>query len=530
MKCAKLAAVAVAAHAVFCGSAAPSPLCDAAKAWRQSAKLSDEFDGAALDRGKWDDWCRTFQGRMENRQPLDSCASGFMFSPENVKVDRGELVLTARKINAAEKTRRNEYLCYAPYSTAIVRSRERGAYGYFEIRAKTMKACVSNAFWLYDPHSGEPGVKFRAGDVSEEIDIFEVTGRPDHLGKVEDCSRTYFNTLHLYCTPYLEGVVNRTKIEPKDRAGSTKVDFDFCDGYHVYGFLWTPERLVWYLDGKITRERVNDLYHRPLHVVFDAEVFTDWFGTPDPADLPAEFRIDYVRVWECPPPCNTALVPRMKIESDAYNWFDRHAKILKYGAAAKPQIVFIGDSITHFWAGIDSIGGEFSLPRWKRRFGAYRTLNLGYGWDRTGNVLWRLDHGEMDGIDPSLVVLHIGGNNYSSTRHYRGNTAEEVAEAVLAIARKIHAKAKNARVVVMGVFPFGEKPTAPHRTKALRTNAILAEKVPALGFADFVDITSRQIRPDGIYPKELARDSVHPTDAGYDIWADALAPFLSTVK
>ena len=216
----------------------------------------------------------------------------------------------------------------------------------------------------------------------------------------------------------------------------------------------------------------------------------------------------------------------MKIEPDGYDWFERHDKILKYGRETNPEIVFLGDSITHFWAGRDTIGGEFALPRWKKAFGQYRTLNLGYGWDRTGTVRWRLDHGEMDGVDPKLVVIHIGGNNYSTTKHYQGNTSEEVAEAILAIAAKAHEKAPKAKVVVMGVFPFGEKPDAPHRQKALKTNAILAEKVPALGYAAFIDLTSKQIGADGIYPKELARDRVHPTDAGYDIWVEALKPYL----
>ena len=503
-----------------------APLCAEAKDWKFKAEFSDEFDGGKLDRGKWDDWCRTFQGRSADRRFTAKCESGFLFSPENVAVENGELTLTARMLNESEKNSpRNAYLAYAPYSVAIVKSRKKHGYGYYEIRAKTMKACVSNAFWLYDPHSDDPGVKFTPGDISEEIDVFETTGKPDFRNKVEDCTKTYFNTLHYYSTPYLEAIVNLRKLKRPD-GKSMKVDYDFCDDYHVYGFLWTPEKLVWYLDGKVTREEKNEYFHRPLHITFDCEVFLDWFGAPDPADLPAKYRIDYVRVWECPPPRNTALVPRTKIESDGYNWFERHEKILRHGRAVNPEIVFIGDSITHFWAGMDTIGGEAALPRWRKAFGKYRTLNLGYGWDRTGNVLWRLDHGEMDGVKPKLVVIHIGGNNYSKTKNYPGNTAEEVAEGVLAVAAKAHAKAPDAKVVVMGVFPFGEKPEAPHRVKAVATNAILEREVPRLGYAAFLDITSQQLDANGIYSAEMARDRVHPTDKGYDVWSAALTPYL----
>lgn len=503
------------------------PLCAAAKGWERVPEIGDEFEGTALDAAKWDDFVQTFRGRMADGARGEPCVNGFLYLPENVAVRNGELVLTAKLLPETEKTHRNEYLRYAPYATSIVRSRRKIRYGYFEIRAKTMAACVSNAFWLYDPHSDDPQVKFAEGDVSEEIDVFEAKGRDDFLGKKKWGTTYYISNLHFYCTPYLEGVVNKRKWLPPNRAFKTDLGFNMSDGYHVYGLLWTPEKITWFVDGRETSARENDgLFHRPLHVTLDSEVFTGWFGTPDPKDLPAEFHVDYVRAWKCPPPRNTALVPRLKIEKDSYNWFARHECILAHAKARNPEIVFVGDSITHFWAGRESVGGETALPRWKKAFGAWRTLNLGFGWDRTGNVLWRLGHGEMDGVDPKLVVVHIGGNNYSTTKNYVGNTSEEVAEGVLAVADLVREKAPRARIVVMGVFPFGERPTAPHRIKARATNRILAVEVPKRANMVFIDITDRQIAADGLYPKALANDFVHPTDAGYDIWVEALKPHL----
>ena len=506
---------------------AAEPVCPVAKDWPLVPELSDEFEGAALDRAKWDDVCRSFRGRRSSGDVGTPLTDGFLFSPRNVAVENGELVLTARLLDESDKTHENEFLRRGPWSTALVKSRAKRAYGYFEIRAKTMKACVSNAFWLYDPHSDDDRVKFTAGDVSEEIDVFELTGRPDSLGRQGDCSTNLYATLHFYRTPYLEGVVNKLKWNPPNRSFKSPLGFNASDGYHVYGLLWTPEKLVWYVDGRPTAERVNDgLFHRPLHVTLDAEVFTTWFGTPDPKDLPATFRIDYVRTWACPAPANMAVVPRMKIEKDSYDWFARHETILARQKEIDPEIVFVGDSITHFWAGRDSVGGEGSLPRWRKLWGKYRTLDLGYGWDRTGNVLWRLDHGEMDGVDPKLVVLHIGGNNFSTTKNHVGNSPEQVVEGVLAVLDRIRAKAPRAKVVVMGVFPFGEKPESPHRIKAKAANAVLAVEVPKRPNTVFIDITDRQIGPDGIYPKALAHDFIHPSNAGYDIWFDALRPHL----
>ena len=451
-----------------------------------------------------------------------------MFDPGNVRVKAGELTLAARMLSDADRSHRGDYLRHGPYAGAIVKSVRKQRYGYFEIRAKTMKACVSNAFWLYDPHSDDPAVKFSAGDFSEEIDIFEITGGVDFEGKRKSCVGKLFGTIHFYLTPYLEGVVNGKKWRPGRTHQAKELDFLPADDYHVYGFLWTPEKLAWYLDGRQVFTRENDgLFHRPLHVVLDSEILAGWFGVPDPKDLPAEFRIDYVRVWAAPEPRNTALVPRMKIERDSYDWMERHRRVLEVVKHRRPEVVFVGDSITHFWAGAESYGGELALPRWRQAFGKITTLNLGYGWDRTGNVLWRLDHGEMEGVDPKLVVLHIGGNNFTTTKNYEGNTAAETAEGVLAVLDRIRAKAPRAKIVLMGIFPFGAQPTAPHRVKAREANKILAAEAAKRANVVFLDITDNLVGADGVYTREMARDFVHPTDAGYAVWVNALKPIFS---
>ena len=224
---------ALAAGLVCAVSAGVEPVCPVAADWPLVSALSDEFDGAALDRAKWDDVCRSFRGRRSSGDVGTPLTDGFLFSPRNVAVENGELVLTARLLDESEKTHENAFLRHGPWATALVRSRAKQAYGYFEIRAKTMKACVSNAFWLYDPHADDDRVKFTAGDVSEEIDIFELTGRDDSLGKAKGCTTTHFGTLHFYRTPYLEGVVNKLKWNPPDRSFRKDLGFNFSDDYHV---------------------------------------------------------------------------------------------------------------------------------------------------------------------------------------------------------------------------------------------------------------------------------------------------------
>lgn len=248
--------------------------------------FADEFNGNKLDTTLWDDWVWSFQGRR----------SGFLFARDNVSVTNGCLQLTARLMREDEKTPENLARGFSKYATAYVRSKEKTFYGYYECRAKGMRAAVCNAFWLYDPLSDQPEKKFRVGDTTEEIDIFEIFGK---LGtKLDsDCERTVYTTVHRLKTPYLEGIVHGGVEKLNNRTRATVVDFDFWAGFHIYGFEWTPETLTWYVDGEEVFSRPNDHFHRPMHVTFDCEIMYDWVGEPNQADLPATYSIDYFRYF-----------------------------------------------------------------------------------------------------------------------------------------------------------------------------------------------------------------------------------------
>ena len=144
---------------------------------------------------------------------------------------------------------------------------------------------------------------------------------------------------------------------------------------------------------------------------------------------------------------NRACTPTPRIEDDGYLWYDRHADRCRLAQQCNHDLVLIGDSITHFW--------ENSLaPRLYREiFGKYKTLNLGYGFDRTGNVLWRLDHGEFYGQTSKLLIMNIGTNNFGKTLRYPGgDEPEEVADGIQAITEKIHALSPETVILLMGIF------------------------------------------------------------------------------
>lgn len=224
---------------------------------------------------------------------------------------------------------------------------------------------------------------------------------------------------------------------------------------------------------------------------------------------------------------NTAIIPAGKLETDGYHWEARHEAAMEAKERIKPEIVLIGDSITHFW------GGEPNENRMKKRgeqswnalFGQRKVLNLGFGWDRTQNVLKRIELGELDGISPKAVVLHIGTNNTAKTIYCRDNTPTEIAKAIEVIVDKIQAKCPQAQVILMAIFPRGQNASDSKRAILADINQRIAPlgKKPKV---TFLDITDKWLQPDGSISKEIMSGYLHPNEKGYAIWAEALRQVL----
>ncbi len=248
--------------------------------WVLDKSFSDEFNKSKLDEAKWWDFNPTWHGRKPSH-----------FARSNVKVKKGLLRLSAKSLDPKKVSIQDKARGYDKFSTAIIKSKNRSYYGYYEARAKSMKAAVCNAFWLYDPL--DESIKYREGEYSEEIDIFEVFGKANK----KENQRAYYAAVHRYQTPYVESLVNKRKYKLENRYTRLEVPYDFYEDFHVYGLLWTADELVWFLDGKEVFRRKNDFFKRPLHVIFDAEIMETWDGLPNVDDLPSTFEVDYVRVW-----------------------------------------------------------------------------------------------------------------------------------------------------------------------------------------------------------------------------------------
>ena len=202
-----------------------------------------------------------------------------------------------------------------------------------------------------------------------------------------------------------------------------------------------------------------------------------------------------------------------------YDWVDRHAAAAALMKERRPEIVLIGDSITHFWAGDPYDQRRAGADSWDRLFSGRRVVNLGYGWDRTENVLWRLTHGEFHDVSPQVAVVMIGTNNVGR------NTPDEIAAGVEQICATIHGASPTTRILLLAIFPRGETPN-PARAAVGEINTRIARLEGRYGVT-YLDIGHVFLGPDGTIAKDVMGDFLHPTAKGYQLWADAMAPTLT---
>ena len=224
---------------------------------------------------------------------------------------------------------------------------------------------------------------------------------------------------------------------------------------------------------------------------------------------------------------NSACQPVGKLEEDFYDWHARHEAVLALKESVKPEIVLIGDSITHLWGGQPlEPRGNRGAESWDSLFGGRAVMNLGFGWDRTQNVLWRIQHGELDGLRPRFAVIHIGTNNLAGTPNARENTPAEIAEGIQAVVERTKAVCPGVKILLIAVMPRGEKPDDPSRRRVAAINALLPEVAKTTG-ATLIDLTGALLEPDGTIARETMPDFLHPGPRGYAVWADALRPHLN---
>ena len=215
------------------------------------------------------------------------------------------------------------------------------------------------------------------------------------------------------------------------------------------------------------------------------------------------------------PEVSPALTPAPLEETWAIDWWmPRHLEKLQEEGRESAQILLIGDSITHGW---ETTGKEV----WNEFFGAIPTFNIGYSGDRTENVLWRLQQGEVEGISPKVAVLMIGTNN---TGH-RMDPAECTAAGIERIRDELLTRLPETHLLLLAIFPRGELPDDEMRELNEEINSLISPlDVP--GRVTFLNLNSIFLTENGELTEEIMPDRLHPNAAGYRLWADAIRPEL----
>jgi sialate O-acetylesterase len=223
---------------------------------------------------------------------------------------------------------------------------------------------------------------------------------------------------------------------------------------------------------------------------------------------------------------NNALVPKPKLERDAYDWYQRHEDVKAQIKKQKVDLVFIGDSTTHMWGGLPKTrfptkGGAI----WNKLYAPRNAVNMGFGWDRTQNVLWRLENGEFEGIQPKVVAIMIGTNNLSGTGNARNNTPAEIAEGIEAVCAKIHEKSPKTKILLQAILPRRFEVDHPWRKQITETNAII-KGLDKKDYVTFINFGTEFLNPDNTLKKELMLGTTHLNTKGYEVWAKAIEPTL----
>ena len=222
------------------------------------------------------------------------------------------------------------------------------------------------------------------------------------------------------------------------------------------------------------------------------------------------------------PARNSAIVPEVNRERDSYDWLHRHDDALDAPRNPRPDLVLVGDSITHFWGGEPKATQANGPKSYAEAFKGLRVLNLGFGWDRTQNVLWRLEHGELDGLNPRAIVLNIGTNNLVGDRTARTNTPEETAVGIESVVDALRARSPESRIVVMGVFPRGFERGNDLDRRITALNGLVRKAIVGRANVEFLDIGPELREADGSVSRGRFSDGTHPTEEGYAIWGAAL--------
>jgi lysophospholipase L1-like esterase len=224
--------------------------------------------------------------------------------------------------------------------------------------------------------------------------------------------------------------------------------------------------------------------------------------------------------------CGTALAQApadQPVSRTDQNSLTAHAQLLEKAKKGGIDVYFEGDSITRRWGATDY---PDMLANWKQNFFGWNAGNFGWGADSIQNILWRLQNGELDGVNPKVIVLLAGTNNVGTTVPAAGDDAKvaDITKGLKAVLDVMQSKAPNATIILTAIFPRNDNMAVMPTINKI--NANLAK------FADgrkirFLNINDKLADKDGKLFEGMMGDRLHPAIKGYQVWADALKPIFT---
>ncbi len=249
-----------------------------------------------------------------------------------------------------------------------------------------------------------------------------------------------------------------------------------------------------------------------------------WVEQPEYSRKPGhEAHKHLPEMWPVTP---TAGHWKPKAEGDGNRWLQNHQTLVSLVQAAKGSVdvALLGDSITQAW------GGGWNQapvnPAWAGRFPNLKMLNLGIGGDRTEGILWRLEHGALDGVSPRIIVLLIGVNNAPLVTA-NGIPPARVAEGIHLCVGNLRERCPNSQIVVVKTLPGFAHQSTVHADIQRINSAVETLKLDSDPFVHLLDLWTDFTESDGSLKKAAyAGDDLHLSNAGYEIYASRLQPLL----
>lgn len=210
------------------------------------------------------------------------------------------------------------------------------------------------------------------------------------------------------------------------------------------------------------------------------------------------------------------------------NSLTAHQQLLAKKTQGRIDVYFIGDSITRRWGASDP---QYSalFANWKENFHGWNAADFGWGADHIQNMLWRLDEGELTDVHPKVIVIMAGTNNVAA-RPVAGREAEiaaDIAQGIGTLVDRARKLAPRATIVVMGITLRNDN--MAYVPVIRQVNALVARLADGQSVR-FVDINDKLADPAGkLLPGMTDPDLLHLAVPGYQVWADALKPILTSV-